>query len=55
MQISNEIIRQLTQILRSKKMDFVKFHINFTGKILPDAKTGKKALVLNEREGAVDG
>lgn len=54
-EISNEIIRQLTQILRSKKMDFVKFHINFTGKILPDAKTGKKALVLNEREGAVDG
>ena len=54
-EISNEIIRQLTQILRSKKMDFVKFHINFTRKILPDAKTGKKALVLNEREGAVDG
>ena len=55
-EVSNEIIRQLTHILKTKKMDFVKFHINFSRKILPDAKTGKKVLVLNEKaRGGVDG
>ena len=48
--IAGEVIKQMTAILRSKHLDYVKFHIDFTKKILPDAKTGKKALVLQETE-----
>lgn len=46
--VLNEIRSQMQEILKEKGLDFVKFTVRFVDKIEPDAKTGKKSLILQE-------
>lgn len=49
--IQKEIIQQMKKILREKNMDSIRFFICFVDEILPDARTGKKQLIVqNEKE-----
>lgn len=45
-QIQREIIQQMKKILHEKDMDSVRFFIRFVDEILPDARTGKKQLIV---------
>lgn len=45
--IQCEISNQMRKILDSKNLDYVQFYIEFVDEILPDAKTGKKQLIVN--------
>lgn len=45
--IQVEMLRQMKNILFEKQMEYVQFHLRFAKEILPDAKTGKKRLVVN--------
>lgn len=47
-QIQREVIQQMKKILHEKNMDSVHFFIRFVDEILPDKKTGKKQLILQE-------
>ena len=44
--IRREIIQQIKKILHEKDMDSVRFFIRFVDEILPDARTGKKQLIV---------
>lgn len=44
--IQCEISNQMRKILDSKNLDYVQFYIEFVDEILPDAKTGKKQLIV---------
>lgn len=46
--IQKEIIQQMKEILREKKMDRIRFFIRFVDEILPDARTGKKQLIVQD-------
>ena len=49
--IQKEIIQQMKKNLREKNMDSIRFFIRFVDEILPDARTGKKQLIVqNEKE-----
>ncbi|MDO5294870.1 MAG: phenylacetate--CoA ligase family protein [bacterium] len=45
-QIHSEIICQMRNILKEKGLDFVKFSVRYVHEIKPNAKTGKKTLIL---------
>ncbi len=47
-QIQREIIQQMKKILHEKDMGSVRFFIRFVDEILPDKKTGKKRLIVQE-------
>lgn len=44
--IEIEILKQIKKILNEKHLNYVKFFVRFTDKILPDKKTGKKKLII---------
>lgn len=46
--IQREIIQQMKKILHEKDMDSVRFFIRFVDEILPDARMGKKQLIVQE-------
>lgn len=46
--IRREVIQQMEKILHEKDMDSVRFFIRFVDEILPDARTGKKQLIVHE-------
>lgn len=48
--IQKKMTTSLTMILKEKRLDYVKFVIFFVDKILPDARTGKKQLILLEKD-----
>ena len=49
--IQKEIIQQMKKILQEKNMGSIRFFIRFVDEILPDARTGKKQLIVhNEKE-----
>lgn len=48
--IQNEIIQQMKKILHEKKLDGVRFFIRFVDEILPDEKTGKKQLIVQDEK-----
>lgn len=45
-QIRKEMLCQMRKILAEKKLDYVQFYVNFVERILPDARTGKKPLII---------
>ena len=45
-QIRKEMLCQMRKILVEKKLDYVQFYVNFVERILPDARTGKKPLII---------
>ena len=45
--IKAEMFRQMKEILQEKNLDYVKFFVRFTDKILPDPVTGKKPLIIS--------
>lgn len=45
--IEKEMKKQMKDILKEKKLEFVKFSVRFVEDILPDPKTGKKRLIVN--------
>lgn len=47
-QIKQEVIQQMKKILLEKDMDGIRFFIRFVDEILPDKKTGKKQLIVQE-------
>ena len=47
-QIQREIIQQMKKIFHEKDMGSVRFFIRFVDEILPDKKTGKKRLIVQE-------
>lgn len=47
MHIQREIIQQMKKILHEKNMDRVHFFVRFVEEILPDARTGKKQLIMD--------
>lgn len=47
MHIQQEIIQQMKKILHEKNMDSVHFFVRFVEEILPDARTGKKQLIMD--------
>lgn len=47
--VINELKHQMQVILNDKQLDFVHFSIVQTDEILPDPKTGKKALILKKK------
>lgn len=44
--IYTEMFRQMTEILREKRMEYVQFHLRFEDQIMPDLNTGKKPLIV---------
>lgn len=44
--VEAELKEQLNLILKEKNLEYVNYSIQFTEKIMPDSKTGKKALVV---------
>lgn len=48
--VRREILRQMKEILSEKGLEYVQFFVRFVPEILPDAKTGKKRLILTGRE-----
>lgn len=46
-EIQEEMMKQMTQILKEKCLDYVRFSIRFVGEIRPDKKTGKKQLIVS--------
>lgn len=48
--IRDGVLRQMRSILHEKNLDYVQFFIRFVEEILPDAKTGKKALIAPQEE-----
>ena len=52
--IRRKVLELMKKILSEKKLDYVQFYINFVDKILPDPRTGKKALVVRKGEGRQD-
>lgn len=47
--ICRAMMRDMRELLRKKHLEWVEFHIQFVSQILPDARTGKKKLVLCEQ------
>lgn len=45
--VRTEMLKQMRKILYEKQLDYVQFYVNFVNEILPDARTGKKALILS--------
>lgn len=52
--IGRKVLELMKKILSEKKLDYVQFYINFVDEILPDPRTGKKALVIRKGEGRQD-
>ena len=48
--IQKEIIQQMKKILREKNMDSIRFFVRFVNEILPDARTGKKQLIVQDEK-----
>ena len=48
--IRNKITKEMRIILSEKGLDYVAFSIEFTDNILADKKTGKKPLILKEKQ-----
>ena len=44
--LKSEMLKNMAEILRKKKLEYVKFNVKFVEKILPDPHTGKKRLIL---------
>ena len=44
------MLRQMKGILREKGLGYVQFYVNFVDEIRADPKTGKKRLILAEKE-----
>lgn len=51
--IEKEMTSSLKAILKEKKLDYVTFEVTFVHAILPDPQTGKKQLIVVEKEGRV--
>lgn len=51
--VQREVSNQMEKILKEKNMMYVRFYVRFVRKIMPDAHTGKKPLILQECEVAV--
>lgn len=49
--IHKEILKMMHTILEEKNLAYVQFYINFVDEILPDAKTGKKPLIIQSEKG----
>lgn len=49
-EISQELLKQMKDILQDKKLNYVQFYIRFVDKICPEPKTGKKRLIINTRD-----
>ena len=45
--IQEEIMKQMKKIMSEKNLEYINFHVRFVEKIIPDSKTGKKPLILN--------
>ena len=43
----------MRDILTEKGLDYVQFYVKFIPEILPDPETGKKRLILTDREETV--
>lgn len=48
--IQKKIIQQMKKILHEKNMDSIRFFIRFVDEILPDARTGKKQLIVQDEK-----
>lgn len=46
--IRGELLRQMREILAEKHLEHVQFYVNFVDEIFPDARTGKKKLIIRE-------
>ncbi len=44
--VKNQLIRQVDEILREKRLEYVSYGVEFVHQILPNPRTGKKDLVL---------
>ena len=44
--IHSEMLRQMGQILKEKRLDYVRFSVRFVDEIRPDRGTGKKRLIV---------
>lgn len=49
-QVKENMHREMRKILQEKHLDYVQFYVRFVDTIFPDPVTGKKALILSERE-----
>lgn len=47
LKVKEKILEQMQDILKSKKLNYVHFYVNFTDKIIINKKTGKKHLIIN--------
>lgn len=48
--IREEMLKQMRKILQEKGLGYVQFYVNFVDEILPNPKTGKKALIIQGEE-----
>ena len=48
--VHQEMLNQMGQILKEKKLMYVRFTVRFVKEIFPDSHTGKKSLILPESE-----
>lgn len=46
--VHQEMMNQMEKILKEKKLEYVQFYVRFVKEIIPDSRTGKKALILPE-------
>lgn len=47
--IRTEMLHQMGNILREKRLDYVQFYVRFVDAIRPDPKTGKKHLIVTQQ------
>ena len=52
--IRMEMLSQMKKILSEKRLDYVQFYVIFVEEIRPDPGTGKKTLILKEKEGVLE-
>lgn len=45
--VKRELLKQVKQVIQRKHMGYVRFFLEFTDRIEPDQKTGKKQLIVN--------
>ena len=48
--VRSEMLQKMKTILEEKNLGYVQFYVNFVSEILPDPKTGKKQLILTDKE-----
>jgi len=48
--VKRELLKQVKQVIQRKHMGYVRFFLEFTERIEPDRKTGKKQLIVNHTD-----